>query len=92
MFQAVQTRNSGYTLVDKGYGFWQIRTPSGIFTGSLKQVCAYSVNKLGFLMSDIELGVMEMEKAFHSAAEYGIMKSLMWTYDLEENDEKITIH
>lgn len=85
MFQSTQTTSSGYKLVDKGSGFWQLHTPRGVFTGSLRDVCVYSVQKLGFEMRELEIGVEEMEKHFHNAAEYGIFKRFMWSHD-EIND------
>lgn len=88
MFQATQTKGSGYQLVDRGNGTYQLRSPNGIFTGNLKQVVRYSVIRLGFTVKEIEIGVMEMEKHFHNAAEYGFFKRFMWSYDLEEKDEK----
>ena len=88
MFQTMKVQGSGYKLFDKGNGVWQLQTPTGIFTGNLKQVCTYAVLKLDFKMSELEIGVMEMEKHFHNAAEYGIFKSFMWSYDVEENHAK----
>ena len=84
MFQTVQTKQSGYKLFDKGQGLWTLQTSNGHFTGNLKQVCTYAVLKLGFQVEELELGVIEMEKHFHNAAEYGIFKRFMWSYDLEE--------
>jgi len=88
MFQSIQKSSSGYQLVDLGTGSWQIRTPKGIFTGNLRQVCTYSVLELGFTFKELEIGVIEMEKHFHNAAEFGIFKSFMWSYDLNEKDPK----
>jgi hypothetical protein len=87
MFQVIKQPISGYKLFDKGNGLYQLRTPKGVFTGSLKQVCNFSVIELGFDVSEIEMGVIEMEKHFHNAAEYGIFKRFMWTYDAEEQDK-----
>lgn len=84
MFEVSKTRGSGYRLLDKGLGLWQIQTPDGNFTGTLKQVCHFAVLKLDFEMKELELGVMEMEKHWHNAAEYGIFKKFMWSYDTEE--------
>lgn len=87
MFQSVQKSSSGYKLLDKGNGIYQMVTPKGIFTGNLRQVCTYCVLELDFQIKEIEIGVMEMEKHFHNAAEYGIFKSFMWSYDQEEKNE-----
>jgi len=87
MFQSTEVKGSGYKLIDKGNDLWQMVTPKGIFTGSLKQVCTYSVIELGFEVNELELGVLEMNKHFHNAAEYGIFKRFMWSYDLEEKNE-----
>lgn len=92
MFQMSKQPQSGYKLFDKGNGLWQIRTPKGAYTGSLKQVCTYSVVELGFDIKEIEIGVLEMEKHFHNAAEYGIFKRFMWSYDQEEKNGNSTKH
>lgn len=95
MFQARvfgQSRQSGYKLVDKGLGLWQLQMPAGVYTGSLKQVCAYAVHKLEFSLKELEIGVLEMDKHFHNAAEYGIFKRFMWSYDLEEKNEKTSLN
>ena len=88
MFQLTKNNGSGYKLFDRGQGLWQIQTPTGVFSGSLKKVCTYAVIKLGFSIEELEIGVLEMEKHFHNAAEYGIFKRFMWSYDLEEKNEK----
>lgn len=81
MFQALQTKQVGYKLFDMGNGSYRMVTPKGHFTGSLRQVCTFSVIELGFEIKELEIGVLEMEKHFHNAAEYGIFKSFMWSYD-----------
>ena len=88
MFQMNKSGGSGYKLYDRGNGLWQMQTPNGIFSGSLRMVCKYAVLRLGFQIKELEIGVIEMEKHFHNAAEYGIYKSFMWSYDLEEKNEK----
>jgi hypothetical protein len=86
MFQVSKLPSSGYKLFDRGNGVYSMQTPKGIFTGSLKQVCKFSVNELGFQISEIEIGILEMEKHFHNGAEYGIFKSFMFTFDAEEKN------
>lgn len=88
MFTPSLTKTSGYQLLDKGSGLWQIKSPVGIFTGNLKQVCTYAVLRLGFELNELEIGVLEMEKHWHNAAEYGIFKRFMWSYDSEEKQPK----
>lgn len=90
MFLAVQTKISGYKLFDSGNGIYKLMAPTGIYTGSLKQVSTFAVVKFGFDINEIEIGVLEMEKHFHNAAEYGIFKRFMWSYDAEEKDEKFS--
>ena len=84
MFEVNKTKGSGYKLMDRGLGLWSIQAPQGTFTGTLKQVCLYAVRKHDFEMKELELGVIEMEKHWHNAAEYGIFKRFMWSYDTEE--------
>lgn len=91
MFQEIRIKYSGYTLHDKGLGVWSIQFSCGIFTGNLKQVCTYAVMELGFKMEELEYGVMEMEKSFHNAAEYGVFKRFMWSYDWEEFNAKAIV-
>ncbi len=87
MFQAVQTKSSGYTLLDKG-DHWELDAPRGKVSGSMKQVMTYAVLNLGFEMVELELAVIEMNEHFHNAAEFGVLKRFMWTYDIEEKNEK----
>lgn len=88
MIQATQVKRSGYKLVDKGQGLWQLESPAETFSGSLREVCHYAVTKFEFTMSELEIGVLEMDKHFHNAAEYGVFKRFMWSYDLEEKNGK----
>ena len=88
MIQSTQVKRMGYRLVDKGLGLWEIYTPVGQYEGSLKDVCAYAVVHHDFTMDELEIGVLEMDKHFHNAAEYGVFKRFMWSYDLEEKNGK----
>lgn len=90
MFEVNKTRSSGYKLVDKGLGLWSLHAPEGNFTGTLKQVCFFAVRKYDFEMKELELGVMEMDKHWHNAAEYGIFKRFMWSFDTNENTSNKT--
>jgi hypothetical protein len=87
MFELIKSNKpvSGYKLIDKGQGVWQMRTPRGNFTGNFNQVMNYSVLALGFSKREIEIGREEMEKSFMNAAEYGIFKRFMWPFDLNED-------
>jgi hypothetical protein len=87
MFQMNKSFVSGYKLYDRSNGLWQMQTPNGIFSGSLRMVCKYAVLRLDFHINELEIGVLEMEKHFHNAAEYGIYKSFMWSYDLEDKND-----
>lgn len=87
MFQAMQLKSSGYTLRDLGQDKWQLQSSKGVFTGSMKQVINYAVIEFDFSISELELGIIEMNEHFHNAAEYGVLKSFMWTYDTEEKNE-----
>lgn len=83
MFKPVESEKLGYQLFDLGNKY-QLRSPKGIYTGTLKQVATYAVLELGFSVEEIEIGVLEMEKHFHNGAEYGVFKRFMWTFDKEE--------
>lgn len=74
----------GYKLFDLG-NRWQLVSPTETFSGSFDQVKNYAVLTLGFEIRELELGKEEMEKHFHNAAEYGIFKRFMWTFDKETN-------
>lgn len=89
MFKEIVTaRKSGYTLLDKGDGTWCMVSFKGVFTGSMRQTCVYSVIELGFNMGELEIGILEMDNNFHNAAEYGVLKTFMWSYDMEEKMQK----
>ncbi len=87
MVQAIQLKSSGYTLRDLGQDKYQILSSRGVFTGSLRQVTAYAVIELDFPVDEIEVGLLQMNEHFHNAAEFGIMKTFMWSYDMEEKNE-----
>lgn len=81
MFTKTEKTSMGYQLFDLGNDKWKMTSPSGSFTGNLKDVVHYSVKELGFNVSELELGVIEMEKNFMDAAEYGHFKTFMWPFD-----------
>lgn len=83
MFDPVQVDAKGYQLYDLG-DEWQIKSSRKTFTGTMKQVCTYAVLELGFSMEDLEIAILEMHKEFHNAAEFGMFKSFMYTFDKEE--------
>lgn len=83
MFKPLESDKLGYQLFDLGNKY-ALKGPKGIYQGSLRQVCAYAVQELGFSIEEIELGVLEMERHFHNAAEYGVFKGFMFTFDKEE--------
>ena len=94
MFQRIDgSPTKGYQLLNLG-SHWEFKTPSGIMTGGLKQICTYAVISLGFQFKELEMAVEEMEKQFHDGAEFGIYKSFMFTFDKTEKFGKIntTIH
>jgi len=86
MFQRVEKEKSGYQLYDFG-SHYELHCRSGIYRGDLKKICKYAVIDLDFDVSEIELGVMEMNKHFHNAAEFGIMRKFMFTFDNETNTQ-----
>jgi hypothetical protein len=84
MFQKMERESSkGFTLHDFGNG-WGIQWSKGIYHGSLQEVIKYCVIELDIPFKELEYGVMVMEREFHNAAEYGIFKSFMWSYDRKE--------
>lgn len=86
MFEFNEKVNNGYRLLDKGSGLWLIQAPDGNYSGTLKQVCLFAVHEYGFDIAELEFGVMEMEKKWHNAAEYGMFKSFMFTHDDQEKE------
>ena len=87
MFELIKSNKpfSGYKLIDKSQGSWQMRTPLGSYTGSFNQILNYSILVLGFSKKEIMIGREEMEKAFMDVAQFGILKRFMWTEDLNED-------
>lgn len=90
MLNYTQASVLGYKLIDNGLGVWSVTSSFGSFTGSLKEVCRHSVSKLGFSLRELEIGILEMEKNFDNVAEYGIMKTFIYSY--EDKNEKSTVH
>jgi hypothetical protein len=79
----------GYKLFDFGQT-WEFHFSHGIFRGSLDEVVRYAVLRHDFSVSELEIGVVEIEKGFHDGAEFGIYKSFMFPIDLPSNT--VTIH
>lgn len=92
MFQITTEKGPGYRLIDKGNMIYQLQTPRGFYTGTIKDVSRYAVKKLGFDVDEFFVGVIEMEANFHNAAEYGILKRFIFTFDVEENDATAIRH
>lgn len=85
MFQKLENDSiCGYKLHDFG-SHWELHWSKGIFKGNMRQVCVFAVMELGFSIKELEIGILEMENNFHNAAEYGIFKKFMWTFDRETN-------
>lgn len=95
MFHSLeQSPSKGYQLIDLG-SHWELRSSTGVFIGDLKKVCTYAVVRLGFSFTDLNVAVEEIGKNYdkgHNAAEFGIYKHFMFTYEREENDERGTVH
>ena len=93
MFQTLERSPSkGYSLFFLG-SCWELHSPSGVFSGTLKKVCAYAVTELGFPFKELEIAVEEMEKHLHNGAEFGIYQHFMFTFDKkEENESGRNIH
>ena len=83
MIDPMQVDSKGYQLYDLGHD-WQIKSSRKTFTGTLKQVCTYAVLELGFSMNELEVAIMEMHKEFHNAAEFGMYRTFIYTFDKEE--------
>lgn len=71
---------SGYKLLKDESGNYKLVSSKGTFKGNATQVINHAVLELGFDKSEIELGMQEMSKRLHNAAEYGIFKSFMWSH------------
>ena len=80
MFKPIETQRMGYQLINIGVNY-QLRSPRGLFVGSLEDVCHYAVNELGFSIEEIEIGILEMDKNFDDTAEYGYFKKFMYTHE-----------
>lgn len=84
---------SGYKLLKDESGNYKLVSSNGTFKGNANQVINHAVLELGFDKSEIELGMEEMTKRFHNAAEYGMFKSFMWSYDRGVSNETFaTVH
>ena len=88
MFEPMQRDVVGYQLYDLAEGGWMIVHSRGFFTGNMKQVCTYAVLELGFEINELEYAILEMHKEFHNAAEFGMYRSFLYTFDKEETRGK----
>ena len=79
----------GYKLFDCGT-HWEMHFKRGVYSGNLKQVCTFAVHELGFTMYELEIGVVEMEKAFADGAEFGIFKRFMYPIDRKLQSTKVS--
>jgi hypothetical protein len=84
MFKSMPTDFSGYKLINKGDGLYKLVSSHGSFVGTASQVTTYAVLEHGFSRDEIEFGIQEMNAGCHNAAEYGIFKSFMFSYDYSE--------
>lgn len=75
-----QSPTVGYKLIDFG-SFWEFHSARGVCKGSFKQVCTFAAVNFGFSLDQFDIAVQEMEKHFHNAAEFGIYKKFMFTFD-----------
>lgn len=78
---------SGYKLFKDENGNYKLVSSTGTFKGTATQVMNHAVLELGFDKEEIELGMAEMAKRLHNAAEYGMFKSFMWSYDRGVSNE-----
>lgn len=77
----------GYQLYDFG-SRWEIHSTTCSFKGNFDQVKTYAVANLGFSSEEILVAVEEMSKQFHNAAEFGVLKKFMFTFEKVEKREK----
>lgn len=79
----------GYKLFDCGT-HWELHFKRGVFSGNLKQICTFAIYELRFSMSELELGVIEMEKAFADGAEFGVLGQFMYPTDRSQYFTKVS--
>jgi hypothetical protein len=84
MFQKI-TRSSteGYQMLNLG-SHWEFHSSKGIFSGDLKKVVTYAVNRLGFQFEELEIGIEEMEKSAHDGIEFGIHGGFLFTFEMKK--------
>lgn len=91
MFKSEPTDFSGYKLLNKGDGNYKFVSSKGSFVGTASQVTTYAILEHGFSRDEIEFAIQEMNAMSNNAAEFGIFKSFMFAYDMEEKHEKLNI-
>lgn len=84
MFQKIDKEFKGYQLYDHG-SYYELHSPFGIYRGNLSQVTNHAVIELGFEFKEIELGVLELERNFDDLAEFGVMRTFMYTTSRRSN-------
>lgn len=84
MFQRLErSPGKGYQLYELGT-MWEIHHSRGVFRGTLQSVITYAIIELGFEFKELDTAVMAMEEKFHNGAEFGVLRSFMFTFDKEE--------
>ena len=85
MYEFQRPKTLGYKLYQIG-SWYEILSPErGKFRGNFEQVRHYASDILGFDSNEIRIAKEEMEKNFHNAAEFGVLKGFMFTFELTTN-------
>jgi len=89
----MNTDMSGYKLLKDDQGHYKLVSNKGTFKGNASQVTTYAVLEHGFSKEEIDLSMSVMAERSHNAAEFGIFKSFMWSYDQGVTNENYsTLH
>lgn len=83
---------SGYKLLHDGNGTYKLVSSKGTFKGTAEEVMSHAVIEYGFDRGELETGMSEMAENSHDAAEYGMFRMFMWSYNQGESNEASATH
>ena len=86
MYESNSVKKAGYVLHRVAPDMWQLQADYGTFKGNLSKVLTYAVQQLGFDFIQMETAVLEMNRQDHNAAEFGVMKKFMYSFNQGEPD------
>lgn len=77
--------SAGYDLSEVELDQWVFSVRGGkVFTGTFVMIVVLMVTRYGFNIDDLEAATKEMVKNSHNTAHFGMYKSIIHTFNREE--------